>query len=333
MKSKKNSAIPLKEYVDGISSGDRMLLSKAITLIESNNPVHFKLSQQIVNKCMQNPTRSIRLGITGIPGVGKSTFIEALGTYLIENYKKKIAVLAVDPSSESSHGSIMGDKVRMVNLSNNQNAFVRPTPSSGFLGGVARKTRETIILCEAAGFDTIMIETMGVGQSEFKVSSMVDYFLLLLMAGAGDEIQGIKRGIMEIADGFVINKADGNKKQGASIAKKEIENSIKLLPVKDSGWTPSVFTCSSTLNEGLDDIWDDISNFHSAGIENGYFDNRRKTQLKQWMKETILFKLEQNFINNKKIQNMMKEIESDVVNEKLSPYSAADKLLKTYFNN
>ncbi|HSH50986.1 MAG TPA: methylmalonyl Co-A mutase-associated GTPase MeaB, partial [Bacteroidales bacterium] len=240
----------VQEYVDGIINGNRTILGQAITLIESSLPDHHQIAQEIIEKCLPYAGNSIRIGITGVPGVGKSTFIESMGKY-ITSKGNKLAVLAIDPSSERSKGSILGDKTRMEELATDTNAFIRPSPSAGSLGGVARKTRETIVLCEAAGFNTIFIETVGVGQSETAVHSMVDFFLLLMLAGAGDELQGIKRGIMEMADAIVINKADGGNIQKAELAKNQYQNALHLYPPAPSGWIPKVLTCSSLVKTGI----------------------------------------------------------------------------------
>jgi len=243
------------EFLEGILSGDIALLSQAVTLVESSLPEHQIIAQEVIEKCLPYSGKSIRLGITGVPGAGKSTFIEALGMHLVRS-GRKLAVLAIDPSSERSKGSILGDKTRMEELSVAKNAFIRPSPSAGSLGGVARKTRESIILCEAAGFDTIFVETVGVGQSETSVHSMVDFFLLLQLAGAGDELQGIKRGIMEMADGIAINKCDGSNVDKAKVAKSQYQNALHLFPPHDSGWSPEAITCSSIELNAIDEVWD-----------------------------------------------------------------------------
>ncbi len=247
----------VEEYVNGILNGDITLLSKAVTLVESSNAKHQQIAQEIIARCLPHSGNSIRVGITGVPGVGKSTFIEALGKHITGSFGK-LAVLAIDPSSERSKGSILGDKTRMEELSGDKNAYIRPSPSAGSLGGVARKTRETIVLCEAAGFNHIFIETVGVGQSETVVHSMTDFFLLLKLAGAGDELQGIKRGIMEMADVIAINKADGNNIENAKKAMIQFNNAIHLFPKKESQWNPKVLTCSATKNLGITEIWDEI---------------------------------------------------------------------------
>jgi len=270
----------VQEYVDGIITGNRTILGQAITLIESSLPEHNQIAQEIIEKCLPYAGNSIRIGITGVPGVGKSTFIESMGKY-ITSKGNKLAVLAVDPSSERSKGSILGDKTRMEELATDPDAFIRPSPSAGSLGGVARKTRETIVLCEAAGFNTIFIETVGVGQSETAVHSMVDFFLLLMLAGAGDELQGIKRGIMEMADAIVINKADGENIRNAEQAKNEYQNALHLFPPTPSGWIPKVLTCSSLVKTGMDEVWKVIHEFIEKQKSSNFFALKRKEQAKR----------------------------------------------------
>ena len=257
------------ELIEGILSKNITALSRSITLIESTNTQHLSKANEIIQGCLPHANKSIRIGITGVPGVGKSTFIEAFGKYLT-SLGKKVAVLAVDPSSTISHGSILGDKTRMEELVKDENAFIRPSASGETLGGVARKTRETIILCEACGFDIILIETVGVGQSETAVHSMVDFFLLLKIAGAGDELQGIKRGIMEMADAIVINKADGDNVKKATLAKVEFNRALHLFPAKKSGWIPTTATCSAITNEGIENVWQTVLNYLELVNSNYY---------------------------------------------------------------
>lgn len=325
----KRKKLNADEFTKGILAGDRTVLSKAITLIESSLPKHQVIAQQIIENCLPHSGKSIRIGISGVPGAGKSTFIEALGKYLTLK-KHKLAVLAIDPSSERSKGSILGDKTRMEDLSNDPKAFIRPSPSAGSLGGVARKTRESIILCEAAGFDIIFIETVGVGQSETAVHSMVDFFLLLQIAGAGDELQGIKRGIMEMADGISVNKADGSNKGKAEIAATNYRNALHLFPLSESGWSPKVFTCSSIHKTGLDEIWNMILEYIKFTTKNNYFKIRRNTQARYWMYETINRNLYDNFYENSEIKKMLENIENDVLNDKISSFVAARILLDNY---
>ncbi|NOZ47725.1 MAG: methylmalonyl Co-A mutase-associated GTPase MeaB [Chlorobi bacterium] len=328
-KSKKKKQFTVQEYLDGILSGDRTILSRAITLIESSLVEHHETAQKIIEACLRYSGNSIRIGITGVPGVGKSTFIEALGQQITEE-GHKLAVLAIDPSSERSKGSILGDKTRMELLSANENAFIRPSPSAGSLGGVARKTRESVILCEAAGFDTIFIETVGVGQSETTVHSMVDFFLLLMLAGAGDELQGIKRGIMEMAHAIAINKADGDNLNKANKAKTEYQNALHLLPVSPSGWEPKVLTCSSLNNSGVKEIWETILNYKKHCIVNGFFNKNRQEQSKYWMYETINENLKNSFYNNEIIKEQIEEIEKQVIEKKISSFRAAQLLFEKF---
>ncbi len=319
-----------KELVNGILSQNISDLSRAITLIESTNPEHLTKANEIINACLPHANKSVRIGITGVPGVGKSTFIEAFGKYLTA-IGKKVAVLAVDPSSSISHGSILGDKTRMEELVKDENAFIRPSASGETLGGVARKTRETIILCEAAGFDTIVIETVGVGQSETAVHSMVDFFLLLKISGAGDELQGIKRGIMEMADTIVINKADGDNIAKAKLAKTEFNRALHLFPAKNSGWIPKVTTCSAFEKTGIDNVWKIISHYFELVKTNGYFEDKRQNQNQFWMMETINEQLKNHFYNHPEIITLLEQNKLDVASNKKSPFSAALELLSKYF--
>ncbi|MBP7508186.1 MAG: methylmalonyl Co-A mutase-associated GTPase MeaB [Prolixibacteraceae bacterium] len=328
----KRKELTVDDYVDGILKGNRVILSRAVTLVESLKQEHSELAQQIILKCLPHSGKSVRIGITGVPGAGKSTFIEALGKH-ITGKEGKLAVLAIDPSSERSKGSILGDKTRMEELANDNNAYIRPSPSAGSLGGVARKTRETVILCEAAGFNTIFIETVGVGQSETAVHSMVDFFLLIQIAGAGDELQGIKRGIMEMADGIVINKADGNNIEKAELARSQFRNALHLFPPSPSGWDPQVFKCSAYTKEGVPEVWDMINDYISFVTGNKYFDERRIQQSKYWMYETINEKLKKSFYNNPRIKKELKKFEDAVLNEKMSSFVAARDLLSMYFEN
>jgi LAO/AO transport system kinase len=279
---------------------------------------------------LPHANKSIRIGITGVPGVGKSTFIEAFGKYLT-GLGKKVAVLAVDPSSTISHGSILGDKTRMEDLVKDKNAYIRPSASGETLGGVARKTRETISLCEACGFDTIIIETVGVGQSETAVHSMVDFFLLLKIAGAGDELQGIKRGIMEMADAIVINKADGDNVRKSNLAKVEFGRALHLFPAKKSGWIPSTSTCSSITREGIPEVWETINQFVTLTKLNNFFFDKRKEQNQYWMLESINEQLKTNFFNHPEIEKLLEENKKAVQNDEISPFAAAQLLLKKYF--
>ncbi len=329
---KRQKLLDLEQYVDGILSGNRIVLSKAITLIESSLIEHYELAQKIIERCMPYSGDSIRVGVTGVPGVGKSTFIEAVGKYLTAQ-GHKIAVLAIDPSSELSRGSILGDKTRMEKLSTDDNAFVRPSPSAGTLGGVARKTREIIILCEAAGFNKVFIETVGVGQSETAVHSMVDFFLLLMLAGAGDELQGIKRGVIEMSDGMVINKADGDNLQKAEDAKIQYQNALHLFPRQHPNWTPKVLTCSSLKKTGVDKVWEMITEHHKILKETGHFRLKRNQQKINRMYETINQNLSNNFYQNPEVERRLHETEKSLLNNKMSAYQAAQQLLQYYFKD
>jgi LAO/AO transport system kinase len=343
LKSRTIKPLSVGKFVEGILAGNRTILSQAITLVESSLPSHQEKAQFIITECLsalKNPlsvTRelppfSIRIGITGVPGVGKSTFIESLGKQLT-NGGHKLAVLAIDPSSSRSKGSILGDKTRMEELANDPNAFIRPSPSAGSLGGVARKTRETIILCEAAGFDVILVETVGVGQSETAVHSMVDFFLLLMLAGAGDELQGIKRGIIEMADAIFINKADGDNVSKANMAKTEYSNALHLFPPPECGWIPVVETCSAQTHEGINRVWETIEDFIEFTTRKGYFFSRRMNQDRQVLFDTVDEALKMNFYSQKDIAHELKRLEAEVVAGRLSPYSAAKDLLEKYYSS
>jgi len=318
-----------QELIDGILSGNISALSRAITLVESTKGDHLAKANEVINTCLLHANKSVRIGITGVPGVGKSTFIEAFGKHLT-SLGKKVAVLAVDPSSTISHGSILGDKTRMEELVKDPNAYIRPSASGETLGGVARKTREAITLCEAAGFDTILIETVGVGQSETAVHSMVDFFLLLKIAGAGDELQGIKRGIMEMADAIIINKADGDNIKKANMAKVEFNRALHLFPAKKSGWIPTTSTCSAITNKGIPEVWETIMNFLKLTKGNNYFFDKRAAQNQYWMIETINEQLKTNFYNHPKIQKLLVSTKKAVQNDEISSFAAAQELLNTY---
>ncbi|MDA9339984.1 methylmalonyl Co-A mutase-associated GTPase MeaB [Polaribacter sp.] len=316
----------VSEFVTGVLKGNITFLSKAITLVESTNIKHQQKANDILNRCLPHANKSVRIGITGVPGVGKSTFIETFGKYLTAQ-GKKVAVLAVDPSSSVNKGSILGDKTRMEALVTDENAFIRPSPSGTSLGGVAQKTRESIILCEAAGFDTIIIETVGVGQSETVVHSMVDFFLLLKLAGAGDELQGIKRGIIEMADAIVINKADGDNKQNAKIAKVAFNRALHLYPLKESKWQPKVLTASALHNSGIEEIDNMILTYIGITKENAYFNKKRNEQNKFWLLSTIEQQLKTNFYQNPKVKNALEEEIDNLENGKTTPFNAAKRLL------
>ena len=321
---------PVEEYVKGILSGDRVLLSQAVTLVESSLPEHQETAQAIIEQCLPHSGNSIRVGITGVPGAGKSTSIDAFGMHLLEQ-GHKLAVLAIDPSSERSKGSILGDKTRMEKLSMAENAFIRPSPSAGSLGGVARKTREIIVLCEAAGFDYIFVETVGVGQSETAVHSMVDFFLLIQLAGTGDELQGIKRGIMEMADGIVINKADGDNIDKANIARRQLRNALHLYPLPESGWSPEVLTYSGYYKIGIAEVWEMIHRSIAFVKENGYFDRKRNEQAKYWMFESINEQLRNGFYRDPEIAQLLSRLEDEVLQDRKSSFTAAREALDAYY--
>jgi LAO/AO transport system kinase len=324
-----------KQDIDFLSNeilkGNITALSKAITMIESIHPKHRKPAEEIVEKCIPYSGKSIRIGITGVPGVGKSTFIETFGTY-ITSHGHKLAVLAIDPSSQISGGSILGDKTRMEQLSANTKAFIRPSPSGNSLGGVARKTGESLILCEAAGFDVILIETVGVGQSETTVHSMVDFFLLLMLAGAGDELQGIKRGIMELADTIVINKAEGDNLKKAELAARQYKNALHLFPPSESGWYPKVLLASALKNIGIEEIWNTIENYVSHTRKNNFWEFNRSKQAKYRMHETIIDSLKNSFYQNENCKSKIIELERDLETNTITAYKAAKILLSDYFN-
>jgi LAO/AO transport system kinase len=323
--------LSVEEYVGGILNGQRVLLSRAITLSESSLPRHQEIAQEVIERCLPHAGKSIRVGITGVPGVGKSTFIESLGKHLTSS-GHKIAVLAIDPSSQRTKGSILGDKTRMEELANDPNAFIRPSSSTGTLGGVTRKTRETIILCEAAGFDTLFVETVGVGQSETAVHSMVDFFLLLMLAGAGDELQGIKRGIMEMADAIIINKADGDNISKAERAKREYENALHLFPPAPSGWSPKVTTCSALMKTGVNEVWEMVMEYIATVKANGWFQKNRSEQALHAFTSSIENTLLGNFFNDPLLKSAVSDQQSAILSGQVSPYVAAQKLVKLYLN-
>ncbi|MDB0040717.1 methylmalonyl Co-A mutase-associated GTPase MeaB [Algibacter sp.] len=327
IKDKRKAEIDADTLVNSILKKDITALSRAITLIESKNPKHKDIASSILKACLPHANKSIRIGITGVPGVGKSTFIEAFGKHLT-SLQKRVAVLAIDPSSTITKGSILGDKTRMEDLVKDENAFIRPSASGDSLGGVARKTRETIILCEAAGFDVIIIETVGVGQSETTVHSMVDFFLLLKLAGAGDELQGIKRGIIEMADTIAINKADGDNMKQAKLAKVEFNRALHLYPEKSSNWQPKVILCSALKNEGIDAIWDIILEYIEVTTKNNFFSQKRHEQNKFWLIQTIEDQLKSDFFNTPKIKKELAHQMQLIENNQTSPFAAADYLLK-----
>lgn len=333
MKPRRRRQLPsTAELVEGILKGDVTMLSRAVTLVESLSPEHQTIAQEVIEKCLPYSGNSRRIGITGVPGAGKSTSIDAFGLHVLKD-GGKLAVLAIDPSSERTKGSILGDKTRMEKLSVHPNAFIRPSPSAGSLGGVARKTRETIVLCEAAGYNNIFVETVGVGQSETAVHSMVDFFLLIQLAGTGDELQGIKRGIMEMADGIVINKADGDNIDRARLAQAQFRSALHLFPPTLSGWMPEVLCYSGYYELGIAEVWEMIDRYFLFVKENGYFERKRQEQARYWMYETIDEQLRNHFYNNAEVDAMLRDKELRVLDNRQSSFTAARDVLDYYFNS
>jgi LAO/AO transport system kinase len=322
--------LSVEAYTEGVLEGDRAILSRAITLVESTLPTDRLLAQQVLQNILPHTGQSVRVGITGVPGVGKSTFIEAFGELITNEVGYKLAVLAIDPTSQRSLGSIMGDKTRMEQLAHNPKAYIRPSPSGGALGGVAQKTRETLLLCEAAGFEVIIVETVGVGQSETTVKGMVDFFLLLMLAGAGDELQGIKKGIMEMADAVVITKADAQNRLAAQQAATEYQNALHLFPVAAHGWLPSVLLCSALQREGLKEVWELIQNYVEKMQLSGFFNQNRQFQNAEWMHSFIRQKLQQDFYENEAVKKLLEQVEDAVKRGEKLPIQAAQMLLAQY---
>lgn len=316
---------------EALRSGDRPALSAAITLLESNLETDRRYAEELLRMCLPFSGNSVRIGVTGVPGVGKSSFIERFGHEILKT-GKRLAVLAIDPSSERSGGSILGDKTRMATLSVEEQAFIRPSAAGTTLGGVARKTRETIVLCEAAGYDVILVETVGVGQSETMVHSMVDFFLLLLLAGAGDELQGIKRGIMEMADGLAVTKADGENIQKAKLARRELKNAIHLFPPTSSGWIPEVQVCSSVTGDNITGILEMIERYHRHTMTSGFFAQKRHEQDRYWMHETLRELLLEGLYRNEKLKHALQEQEINVAEGKTSAFEAAEMVYALYLN-
>lgn len=331
-RKKRTKLFTPEEYVEGILKGDVSMLGQAVTLVESTLPEHQEIAQKVIEQCLPYSGRSVRIGISGVPGAGKSTSIDAFGIHILERYGGKLAVLAIDPSSEKTKGSILGDKTRMEKLSVHPKSFIRPSPTAGSLGGVARKTRETIILCEAAGYDKIIVETVGVGQSETACHSMVDFFLLIQLAGTGDELQGIKRGIMEIADGIAINKADGNNAEKCELAAGHFRNALRLFPKPESGVTPKVVCYSGFYDLNVDKVIDMVDDYINEVKDSGYFQYRRNEQSKYWMYESINEHLRNGFFFNQQIKTLLPEMESKVLGGEVTSFVAAKKLLDTYYN-
>ena len=332
VRRKRAALLSVNDYVEGILRGDVTVLSRAVTLVESMLPEHQQVAQEVIERCLPYSGKSLRVGITGVPGAGKSTSIDAFGMHVLERCGGKLAVLAVDPSSERSKGSILGDKTRMERLSQHPDAFIRPSASAGSLGGVARKTRETIVLCEAAGYDKVFVETVGVGQSETAVYSMVDFFLLIQITGAGDELQGIKRGIMEMADGVVINKADGDNVEEARRSAVHLRNALHLFPMPVSGIRPQVHTYSGFYNIGVKEIWDMIFDYFDKVKVSGAFEERRHGQSKYWMYETIDEQLRMRFRNAEGVSAMLSRYEQLLLTGKITSFAAAARLLEHYDN-
>ena len=319
------------DYVEGILKGNVSILGQAVTLVESTVPEHHQVAQEVIEKCLPYSGKSVRIGISGVPGAGKRTSIDEFGIHVLKKYGGRLAVLAIDPSSELTKGSILGDKTRMEKLSVHPDSFIRPSPSAGSLGGVARKTRETIILCEAAGFDKIFVETVGVGQSETACHSMVDFFLLIQLAGTGDELQGIKRGIMEMADGIIINKCDGNNVEKCKLAATQFRNALHLFPMPESGWLPQVLTYSGFYGYGIEEVWNMVYEYIDFVKKNGYFEYRRAEQAKFWMYESINENLRNSFYNNPTIKDLLQAAERSVLEGRKTSFVAAKQLLDSYF--
>lgn len=321
--------LSVEDYVEGVKRGDRMILAKAITLIESNAPKDFDKAQRVLQALLPRTGHSLRIGITGVPGAGKSTFIEALGQLLCQQ-GYKVAVLAVDPTSSITGGSILGDKTRMQNLSREPNCFIRPSPSGGTLGGVARKSRETMMLCEAAGCNVILVETVGVGQSETTVRSMVDFFMLVVLTGAGDDLQGIKKGIMELADAIVVNKADGDNLERAKVTQGEYERMVEFIRPATEGWTTHAYRCSALKKTGLLELWAVMREFEKVTKQSGAFENRRKRQVIAWVKTMIDEHLHNLFYEDPVIKGRLPEVRAAVLAGVVSPSQAVAELIKTF---
>lgn len=327
--SRKRKELSTDDFVKGVLNDDRTILSRAITLIESNSPVHYANAQEVLQKLLPYSGNSIRIGITGFPGAGKSTLIETLGLYLLER-GHKVAVLAIDPSSTVTRGSILGDKTRMERLSREKNCFIRPSPSQGTLGGVARKSRETMLVCESAGFDVILIETVGVGQSEITVRSMVDFFLLVMIAGAGDELQGIKKGVVELSDAILINKADGDNKPRALGTKAEFSYTLKYLMPATKGWKTDAFICSAISGEGIPEIWNMINKFIEITKSSGVFEERRKSQSLEWFYNLIEEQIKKSFYTNPEIIKSLSQLKNEILSGNILPTTAVENLIKKY---
>lgn len=327
----KRKQLSIDDYVQGILNHNKTILARAITLIESNSQKHLETAQEVIRQILPQSGKAIRVGISGVPGAGKSTFIEKFGHYLL-SLGHKVAVLAIDPSSSVTKGSILGDKTRMETLSREEDCFIRPSPTGGSLGGVTRKTKESILLCEAFGFDVILVETVGVGQNEVTVRDMVDFFLLLQIAGAGDELQGIKKGVIEISDAIVVNKADGDNIHKAKLAKGEYSTALHYLTPSTPGWNSRAFTCSALTGQGLPEVWSIIKRFEEITKENGFFEERRNNQIISWVNSMIREYLINSFYHNHNIKEVMPELQHNLLSGKITPTNAVDYLLKLYNN-
>ena len=326
---KSRKRLPISEYVDGILKGNRAVLSRAITLVESSLESDQLLAEDIIEKILPHTGNSLRIGITGVPGVGKSTFIEHFGKLIVDQ-GYRLAVLTIDPSSQKTRGSILGDKTRMTTLATDKRAFIRPSPSGTTLGGVGAKTRESMLICEAAGYNVVFIETVGVGQSEVMVKGMVDFFLLLMLSGAGDELQGIKKGIIEIADALVITKADGENLQRAKMAKREYDRALHLFQKSENGWQPKVKTCSALYHTGLEEVWEMILDYEGKMKSSGYFEQNRQRQRLDWMHGHIRFLLESKFYQDKEIASRLAEITPSMLGGNISPVATARALVRLF---
>ena len=324
--------LPLEQYLEGVLAGDRVVLARAITLVESNLPADAELSAELLDRVLPHTGKSRRVGITGVPGAGKSTFIDTLGMHLLRDRGERVAVLSVDPSSPISGGSILGDKTRMERLAVQENAFIRPSPARGHLGGVARRTRETLLLCEAAGYQNVLVETVGVGQSETAVRSMTDFFLLLMIAGAGDELQGIKRGIIEMLDGMAINKADGDNKPKAERARIEFSNALHLFPASQDGWVTRVLACSAITGEGIPEVWHMVLEHRRLLESNGYLAARRSLQSLQWMNELVSLGLEELFRSDPFVAARLPLLQAAVRQGRVTSFAAARELLELFYS-
>ncbi|NYE04941.1 LAO/AO transport system kinase [Bacillus niacini] len=322
----------IEALVDGVLARNRGQLARAITLVESNAEQHFHKAQELLQKLLAHSGKAIRIGITGVPGAGKSTFIEAFGTYLCD-LGLRVAVLAIDPSSSLSGGSILGDKTRMEQLSRNPRAFIRPSPTAGKLGGVHRKTREAMLICEAAGFDVILIETVGVGQSEVIIRDMVDFFMLLVLTGAGDELQGMKKGIMELADAVLVHKADGSNKEKAEQTRKEYSRILHFLQPATKGWASKAYTCSSITGEGIKEVWDVIKDFEEKGKSSGVFAERRKGQQRDWIYSLITDQLHYSFFHHPEVKLKLPQLENEVMAGEKTAATAVDILFHTFLSS